>query len=64
MKENNPRRYKIEGLGEWGIAEGLVYEGFEELEFNIKEISKRPGVISLFGLDFATSICSKSTFVP
>lgn len=52
MKENNPRRYKIEGLGEWGIAEGLVYENFEELEFNVEEISKRPGVISLFGLDF------------
>lgn len=52
MKENNPRRYKIEGLGEWGIAEGLVYENFEELEFDVEEISKRPGVISLFGLDF------------
>lgn len=52
IKENNPRRYKIEGLGEWGIAEGLVYENFEELEFNVEEISKRTGVISLFGLDF------------
>ena len=52
MKENNPRRYKIEGLGEWGIAEGLVYENFEELEFNVEEISKKTGVISLFGLDF------------
>lgn len=52
IKKNNPRRYKIEGLGEWGIAEGLVYENFEELEFNVEEISKRPGVISLFGLDF------------
>lgn len=52
IKKNNPRRYKIEGLGEWGIAEGLVYENFEELEFNVEEINKRPGVISLFGLDF------------
>lgn len=52
MKEKNSRRYKIEGLGEWGIAEGLVYENFEELEFDINEINKRPGVISLFGLDF------------
>lgn len=52
IKENNPRRYKIEGLGEWGIAEGLVYENFEELEFNVEEISKKTGVISLFGLDF------------
>ena len=35
-----------------GIAEGLVYENFEELEFNVEEISKKTGVISLFGLDF------------
>ena len=52
MKENNPRRYKIEGLGDWGIAEGLVYENFEELEFSVEEISKRPNVRSAFGLDF------------
>lgn len=52
MKENNPRRYKIEGLGDWGIAEGLVYDNFEELEFNIEEISKQQGVVSYFGLDF------------
>lgn len=52
MKKNNPRRYKIEGLGEWGIAEGLVYENWEEKEFDYKEISNRKGVVSTFGLDF------------
>lgn len=52
MKEKSPRRYSIEGMGEWGIAEGLVYENFEELEFDTNEISKRPSVIALFGLDF------------
>ena len=52
MKEKNPRRYRIEGKGEWGIAEGLVYENFEELEFDLEEIKKRPGIISIFGLDF------------
>lgn len=52
MKEKNPRRYKIEGKGEWGIAEGLVFENFEELEFDLEEIKKRPGIISIFGLDF------------
>lgn len=52
MKANNPRRYKIEGLGEWGIAEGLIYENFEELEFDVNEISKRASVKSAFGLDF------------
>lgn len=52
MKEKNIRRYKIEGLGEWGIAEGLVYDNFEELEFDYRKISKRAGVVSHFGLDF------------
>ncbi|XZM62579.1 PBSX family phage terminase large subunit [Clostridium perfringens] len=52
MKKNNPRRYKIEGLGEWGIAEGLVYDNSYIQEFNIEEISKRPGIESIFGLDF------------
>mgnify|MGYP003293651313 FL=1 len=52
MKLNNPRRYNIEGLGNWGIAEGLVYSNFEELEFNIDEIKKRPNIKSAFGLDF------------
>ena len=52
MKINNPRRYRIEGLGEWGIAEGLIYENFQELEFNINEIRQRPNIKSAFGLDF------------
>lgn len=26
MKINNPRRYNVAGLGNWGIAEGLVYD--------------------------------------
>ena len=30
MKENNPRRYKVAGLGGWGIVDGLIYEKFWE----------------------------------
>ena len=52
MRVRNPRRYAIEGLGEWGIAEGLVYEDFVEREFDYQEISKRKSVTSIFGLDF------------
>ena len=52
MKLNNPRRFNIEGLGNWGIAEGLIYSNFEELEFNIEEIKKRRNIKSAFGLDF------------
>jgi phage terminase large subunit len=52
MKTNNPRRYKIEGLGEWGIAEGAIYDNWQELDFDCREVSKREGVTSAFGLDF------------
>lgn len=38
LKERNPRRYKVAGLGDWGISEGLVYENWEELEFDYKEL--------------------------
>lgn len=52
MKKNNPRRYQVAGLGNWGIVEGLVYENWEEKEFDYMEISKKNGIKSVFGLDF------------
>ena len=50
MKEHNPRRYNIEGLGNWGIAEGLIYENVEYTDFNVDEL--RSTCIATFGLDF------------
>lgn len=52
MQKNNPRRYRIEGDGDWGIAEGLIYEKVKIEDFNIDGIRKIPGVISSFSLDF------------
>lgn len=52
MKQNNPRRYRVAGLGEWGIVDGLVYENWEEKVFDLEEIRVLPGVRSAFGLDF------------
>ena len=52
MKINNPRRYRVAGLGEWGIVDGLVYENWEERLFSIDEVRKTPGIKSAFGLDF------------
>ncbi len=43
MKRNNPRRYRVAGLGDWGIVEGLVYENWEERLFSIDEVRKTPG---------------------
>ena len=52
MRINNPRRYRIEGLGDWGIAEGLIYENTEFTEFQISELRRQKGIKSAFGLDF------------
>lgn len=52
MKKNNPRRYKVAGLGEWGIVEGLVFENWEEKAFDIEKVKKIAGIKSAFGLDF------------
>lgn len=52
MKTQNPRRYRVAGLGEWGIAEGLIYERWREEPFSIDEIRALSSVKSAFGLDF------------
>lgn len=52
MKKNNPRRYQVAGLGDWGIVDGLVYENWEEKTFSVDEIRQLPSVRSVFGLDF------------
>lgn len=55
MKARNPRRFRIEGEGEWGISEGLIYENFVEQEFDYREISKRKNARAVFGLDWGYS---------
>ena len=53
MKIRDPRRYQVAGLGNWGIVDGLVYENWQELEFDWREIlNKRQKVKAVFGLDF------------
>lgn len=61
MKEKNPRRYSIEGMGEWGIAEGLVYNNWEELEFDVDYLRQQtdrhdmPIYQEIYGLDWGFS---------
>lgn len=52
MKKNNPRRYKVAGLGEWGAVDGLVYDNFEERFFDLEDIKQISDIKSAFGLDF------------
>ena len=51
MKEKNPRRYQVAGVGNWGIVDGLVYENWKEQEFNIDDV-RTDRTTSVFGLDF------------
>ena len=53
MKERNPRRYKVAGLGDWGIVEGVIYENWEEKDFTINEArSEHRDLQTVCGLDF------------
>ena len=61
MKEKNPRRYRIEGMGDWGIAEGLVFNNWEELEFDVDDLKSQtdrhdyPIYKEIYGLDWGFS---------
>ncbi len=51
MRVNDPRRYRVAGLGEWGITSGLIYENWEVRGFELSEmLSERTEAV--FGLDF------------
>ncbi len=52
MKTNSPRRFAVEGLGDWGITEGIIFENWHEETFDIIDIRRIPGIQSAFGLDF------------
>lgn len=53
MKIHNPKRYRVAGLGEWGVVDGLVYENVREDRFNKEDVIKNnPDIKPVFGLDF------------
>ena len=63
MKKNNPRRYAVAGLGNWGIVDGLVYENWKEETFDLKEIQKQCDLKSGFGLDFGYTNDPSAAFI-
>ena len=54
MKERNPRRYQVAGLGEWGVTDGLVYENWSERKFTLDDIREdgKVKLITACGLDY------------
>lgn len=79
MKKQNPRRYRVAGLGDWGIVDGLVYENWKEEVFEIiskadfldldeaeqkaKNYVFKESVKSAFGLDFGYTNDPAALFV-
>lgn len=61
MKTRNPRRYRVAGEGHWGVTEGLIYENWEEMEFDPRPMmAARDGNGRLrykkrYGMDFGFS---------
>lgn len=49
MAKNNPRRYQVAGLGEWGVTDGLIYENWHEKEFSLDDVRSYTVAV---GLDF------------
>lgn len=60
MKKNNPRRYAVAGLGNWGIVDGLVYENWAEQEFTIGDTKQCKSAV---GLDFGYTNDPSAFFV-
>lgn len=52
MKKNRPSRYRVAGLGEWGIAEGLIFDNWKVEDLTDK-IPQFDNVYN--GLDFGYS---------
>lgn len=54
MRLNAPRQYAVAGLGNWGVAEGLVFENWEIAGFDLKAITaEKPWQWRhIFGLDY------------
>lgn len=52
LRVNFPRRYRIEGLGEWDIAEGLIYPDAKIVSFDREAMKSRRDLKAFYGVDF------------
>lgn len=64
MKQRNPRRYQVAGLGEWGVTDGLVYENWREERFTISDLQAQGlKLITVAGLDYGYTNDPSALFV-
>ena len=50
MEEENPQKFRVAGLGMWGISQGLVFENWKVQEFDYKSFDENYN--AFFGLDY------------
>ncbi len=66
MKQINPRRYTVAGLGGWGVVDGLVYERWHEAigeySFDLDALRKQRGIKAVYGLDFGYTVDPSALF--
>lgn len=55
MKRDNPRRFAVAGRGEWGIADGLIYDNWSIAEFDIDRLPEPWKYRRVYGLDYGYS---------
>ncbi len=51
MKSESPKKYEVAGLGNWGVAEGLVFENWEIGKIEIDKENEKD-YKDFFGLDY------------
>ena len=52
MKQNRPERYKVAGLGDWGVTEGVIFSNWETADLT----DRIPHFANIYnGLDFGVS---------
>lgn len=63
MRVRNYKRYRTAGLAEWGIEEGLIYDRWDIMDFDYKEVMNRNNKCRLIcGLDWGYN--DPNTFIP
>lgn len=56
MKKNYPRRYKVEGLGNWGISQGIIFDNWITQQFDYTQLQGKLCVGCDFGFVDPTAI--------
>ena len=61
LKEHDPKRYKVEGLGDWGVLGGRVYTRWSVKDFDVESLRReyvsihQKRYLERYGLDFGYS---------